>query len=84
MPYFSFSFRELVHSDASVSSQIFQLEWLENYGFDKEMVARELKAGWKVVHKEDRERKEERRMFAAAWAFLYQEELARDRAAKWS
>ena len=46
------------------------LQPLTEYGFDLEMVTRELKAAWRVVRKEDRERKEDQRMFSAARRFF--------------
>jgi hypothetical protein len=78
------TFRELVYPDGSVHSEVLtQLQWLKNYGFDGEMVKRELKAGWKLVRAEYEERKEDQRMFAAAREFLRLEEEARKRAAGW-
>jgi hypothetical protein len=61
--------RELCYSDGSVCG-FDQLQPLKSYGFDLEVVKRELRAAWNLVAKERRKRTEEQRVFSAARSFF--------------
>jgi hypothetical protein len=76
------TFRELVHIDGSLKSEF--LNWnLKSYGFDREMCEMKLKAGWKLVRKNIRERKREQFAFAAAREVFWHRQAEKEQGAGW-
>lgn len=71
--------RELVYADGNVRVGFDQLQPLKSYGFDLEMIERELRAAWKLVLKERKARREELQVLSAAWSHFRIEETEQER-----